>query len=155
MYTVFTLRSCVMSGLSSLGERSMVRDSLLPDSPRVKTVPDKKTRKHRCNNPAALTDGMLCRVVCVPAGLTLLREEVRNRKLLGLWACPGGGDVFGEHGTSDTNIQVNVTDASCKIHFWAKSFYRERRCAWGGVPVLLLERCRCTEGDPVFIWSAL
>lgn len=39
----FTLRSCVMSGLSSLGERSMVRDSLLPDSPRVKIDAVRKT----------------------------------------------------------------------------------------------------------------
>lgn len=47
---------------------------------------------------------------CVPVGLTLLREEVRNRKLLGLWAWPGGGDVFGEEGTSDTNSEVSGTE---------------------------------------------
>lgn len=37
-----TLRSCVMSSLSSLGERRVVRDSLLPDSPRVNIGPDKQ-----------------------------------------------------------------------------------------------------------------
>lgn len=53
-------------------------------------------------------------VVCVPVGLTLLREEVRNRKLLGFCAWPGGGEVFGEEGTSGTNIQLNVTGV-CKM----------------------------------------
>lgn len=42
-------------------------------------------------------------------GLTLLREEVRNRKLLGFWALPGGGDVLGEGVTSDKHlVQCNT-----------------------------------------------
>lgn len=41
-------------------------------------------------------------------GLTLLREEVRNRKLLGFWALPGG-DVLGEGVTSDKHlVQCNA-----------------------------------------------
>lgn len=36
----FTLRSCATSALSSFGERRVVRDSLLPDSPRLD--PDRK-----------------------------------------------------------------------------------------------------------------
>lgn len=77
-----------MSGLSSLGERSVMRDSLLPDSPRVKIGPD----KHTINSDiaGAVNKGVkgvcVCFVLFVPVGLTLLREEVRNRKLLGFWA---------------------------------------------------------------------
>lgn len=104
----FTLRSCVMSGLSSFGERRVVRDSLLPDSPRVKIDPERK----KVNSVGAFAESRLkVRVhgIGVPVGLTLLREELRNRKLLGFWAWPGGGDVFGEDGTSDADIQTVVT----------------------------------------------
>lgn len=51
----------------------------------------------------------MCRVSGVPVGLTLLREELRNRKLLGFWAWPGGDDVFGDDGTSETDIRIIVT----------------------------------------------
>lgn len=124
-----------------------MRDSLLPDSPRVKTDPGRKA----VNGVGAFVGSGLKgarRGVAVPVGLTLLREELRNRKLLGFWAWPGGGDVFGEDGTSDTDIRVIVPHD-------VRRRYLDSSKQGCHVPVLLLERCRSAEGDTELICSAL
>lgn len=59
-----TLRSCVRSFLSSFGERRVVRDSLLPDSPRVNVVPKPEAKQEEFNGAVEGTElGMVC--VCV------------------------------------------------------------------------------------------
>lgn len=92
-HIVLTLRSCVTSALSSLVERSMVRDSLLPDSPRVKTDPDKHSItgfiEPFCSS-AECVKGVRCVVVLlctcgfdVAAGRGAEQETVRSLGLTG------------------------------------------------------------------------
>lgn len=76
-----------------------MRDSLLPDCPRLQEDPDRETELTRvCGDrvmSSAYTGGGR-----LPVGLLLLLlllwDEVRNRKLLGFCALPEGGDVLGD-----------------------------------------------------------
>lgn len=90
-----TLRSCTTSALSSLGERRVVRDSLLPDCPRLQEDPDGEAELSGVRGDGVMSSAYTRRGP-VPVGLPLLCDEVRNKKLLGFCTLPAGGDVLRE-----------------------------------------------------------
>lgn len=85
-----TLRSCTTSALSSLGERRVVRDSLLPDWPRLQEDPDTEAELSRVCGDTVVSSADTGSGT-VPVGLPLLCDDVRNKKLLGFCTWPAGG----------------------------------------------------------------
>lgn len=102
-----TLRSCTTSAFSCLGERRVVRDSLLPVWPRLQEDPDRETELSRvCGG--RVTSSAFTGSGTVPVGLSPLCDDVRNKKLLGFCTLPAGGDDLEEDGVSSGHSSIKV-----------------------------------------------